>query len=361
MIRTIGFDASVTLAPNGGGIARYTLELLKALVAMGTPNTRFVVLLNSLRHSPGKQHQFLFDSAMVEVVRSRWPGTMVVKGWGRNRWPRWEDLVKTPCDLVHAPAGYLPSTRNTPVMLTIHDLAFLREKVKSPLAGAWFEKVYQERLDTVVKIITPSRFVACEVVQAYGLPAKSVQAIHSGIDTQLFPPSSESDKSFDVLAITSSGIERKRSEWIAPIIEGAERLLGRTISCSVLGGTVGECPSPLILQPRLTDQELAGLYGRARVVLFPTKEEGFGFPVLESLACGTPVVCGKNSSLTEVGGDIASFSREDTIEGFAETLADQLRIKPDDQWEEKARSHAQEFNWKKTAQEVFNVYMEALR
>ena len=76
----MGYDASVTLG-TAGGIARYTLELLRDLVALRNPNIQFVVLLNSLRHKPNAAHEFLLHAPNVCVIRRPLPGGWLVRRW----------------------------------------------------------------------------------------------------------------------------------------------------------------------------------------------------------------------------------------------------------------------------------------
>lgn len=103
----------------------------------------------------------------------------------------------------------------------------------------------------------------------------------------------------------------------------------------------------------VSEEEKIALLNKAKVYVQPSIYEGFGLPVLEAMACGTPVICGRNSSLVEIAGDAATYAN---IEDSAD-LADKIsKIKITG----KEISQAKKFSWEKTAAETFNVYEKIL-
>jgi glycosyltransferase involved in cell wall biosynthesis len=110
----------------------------------------------------------------------------------------------------------------------------------------------------------------------------------------------------------------------------------------------------------LSDEELRAAYQRASVFVLPSSYEGFGLPVLEAMACGTPVVCSNATSLPEVAGDAALLVEPGRAEPLAEairrvltdqTLAEDLR--------KRGLHQARAFTWKRAAQETVEVYRRA--
>ena len=103
------------------------------------------------------------------------------------------------------------------------------------------------------------------------------------------------------------------------------------------------------------------IYGAADVFVFPSLYEGFGIPVIESMASGTPVVTADNSSLKEAGGDAALYSNATDIKGIADNIA---RVLDDDELRnamiEKGIKHALTFSWKKSAEKTLEVYERLL-
>jgi glycosyltransferase involved in cell wall biosynthesis len=112
----------------------------------------------------------------------------------------------------------------------------------------------------------------------------------------------------------------------------------------------------------VNDSELRALYSAAKVYACPSLYEGFGFTVLESMECGTPVVCNGETSLPEIAGDAALYADPRKPDEFAHALHKaftdaSLRRS----LVEKGRMNLQRFNWVNTARETFEVYQNAVR
>lgn len=103
----------------------------------------------------------------------------------------------------------------------------------------------------------------------------------------------------------------------------------------------------------ISEKEKIILLNKARVYVQPSIYEGFGLPVLEAMACGTPVVCGKNSSFPEIAGDAATYADVTNINDLADKI---LKIKKTG----KEMAQARKFNWEKTAEETYEVYQKIL-
>jgi glycosyltransferase involved in cell wall biosynthesis len=108
---------------------------------------------------------------------------------------------------------------------------------------------------------------------------------------------------------------------------------------------------------RVDDEELVTLYRGASCLLFPSPAEGFGFPLLEAMACGAPVVCADSGSLPQVAGGAARLAPShdhDAIAGaIAEVLADPKH------WRERGLARAARFTWARCAEQTVRVYREA--
>lgn len=107
----------------------------------------------------------------------------------------------------------------------------------------------------------------------------------------------------------------------------------------------------------VTDNDLRALYSGATVLMFPSKAEGFGFPILESFACGTPVMTCSNTSLTEVGKDVALYVGEDNID----EMINVMRLFEHEDYDmnlfmRKAQELLSLFSWDETAKNYINFY-----
>jgi glycosyltransferase involved in cell wall biosynthesis len=107
----------------------------------------------------------------------------------------------------------------------------------------------------------------------------------------------------------------------------------------------------------VSDDELPALYNAATLLALPSRYEGFGLPVLEAMACGTPVVCSNTSSLPEVAGQAALLVSPEDVQGWAEAIT---RLWNDDallaQMRERGFAQAARFTWEHAARKTIEVY-----
>ena len=110
----------------------------------------------------------------------------------------------------------------------------------------------------------------------------------------------------------------------------------------------------------LSDEEVGAFYQAMDGVVVPSLYEGFGLPVLEALAHGTPVICSNTTSLPEVGGDEAIYFDPTSPEELAARLSQLATGGMNDRWREQARARAARFSWRASLEGVFDVYEKTL-
>lgn len=201
-------------------------------------------------------------------------------------------------DVLHCPTYRGPLRGRVPVVVTVHDLAILRWPGAFP---PWHRQYGRTLLRRVVRaadaVVAVSDFTRREVVELLGVPEERTRVVPNGVD-QVFTSDGPAGEGDYVLAV---GTLEPRKNLAASA--QAARLAGvelRVVGARGWGGVdapgwVGEA----------TDEELARLYRGARCVLYPSLYEGFGLPVLEAMASGTPVVTSAGSAMEEVAGGAA--------------------------------------------------------
>lgn len=104
--------------------------------------------------------------------------------------------------------------------------------------------------------------------------------------------------------------------------------------------------------------DLVLIYNLASATVLPSFYEGFGLPVLESMACGTPVICSNNSSLAEISGQLVQYCKPNDPKDIAQKIVENLKLSKNerDLLSEKLIVHAKKFSWEKTAKETASVY-----
>ena len=356
----IGIDASTTLAPRTG-IGRFTLELLRALVAHPRNDLEFVVLINSRRREIDAAHDFLVKSPRVRIVTRRVPGPMLVQSWAKLRMPTLESMLGESIDVAFAPAGYLPPTR-APLVATVHDLSFLRDAPEdlAPLAGRLFKDSWPRLLPSAAAIVTVSEFVRRDLLACYEQidPARVSSAL-LGVDHIRESPVHTRPRRW--LFAVAAEEPRKRLDLLLESYSRLREQLGQKTPALKLVGASRKRALPIGVERLawLEDEELRICYEGALATVLTSREEGFGLPVLEAMRAGSPVICGCNSSLAEIGKGFATFVRDETADGFAEGMRSLCESHVTDAESMRLQAHAARFVWSRTANHYVDVFEKA--
>jgi len=325
----IGFDTS-PLHQTVAGVNRYVTSLLAALEATSEVSIRRYAL-------PGRGR---LTSAVRDVA------------WYLGALPR--AASRDSVALLHCPTQRAPTRARVPLVVTVHDVATLR---LPDAFNAWTRRYTSALLPRVVRsadrIIAVSEFTASELTSLLGVPHDKIAVVPNGVSTSFGPGGDAADGDY-VLAVAT--VEpRKNLERIAEAVH-AHRSELRHVGASGWGS--------VRLDERVTrlgvvsDGELGRLYRGARCLAYVPLYEGFGLPVLEAMASGTPVVASDIPALREVAGAAAVYvdplDTEDIARGLSEV--DERR----DELVAAGRERAATFSWQRTAEATLEVYREVL-
>ena len=347
------------------GITRYTRSLMFALQALNPdPRYRFTVF----RH---RKH------AAAALPPGNWDHRILLSpahhAW-EQRMLAWE-LRRLRLDGAHFPDFIGPYRSPLKTVITVHDLAFLRwPEHLTPEAQAYYGQL-PAAIDHARAVITPSRRTRDDLVAYLPQAAEKVRVIHSGVNPVFQAPSGHAQPADDGLPahfLLHVGTLEPRKN--IPALLDAFSLLRRAQVAPdlhlVLAGAAGwgqdnhaarvqalGLESVCLFRHRLSDAGLVRAYQRARCLMHPAFYEGFGFTLLEAMACGTPVVASRASCLPEIAGEAALFAEPHDAEG----LAAQARRLLEDRELAQAQiargfKRAAQFTWASAAARTLEVY-----
>jgi len=203
-------------------------------------------------------------------------------------------------DVLHCPTFRGPFSARTPLVVTVHDLAVLREP-------AWFNRwtrtysrfAVPRVVRAATRVIAVSEFTKSELVDLLGTPEAKIRVVPNAVE-EVFTPDGPRAEGRYVLAVGTLE-PRKNLERIAAAVDGELRVVGT----KGWGGV--HPPANVTWLGDVDDEELARLYRGARCLVYASLYEGFGLPVAEALACGCPIVTSAGSAMAEIAGDDATY------------------------------------------------------
>lgn len=378
----IGIDYTAAVW-QGGGIGRYTRNLIRALAKLDMDNYYTLFVAGGWGKGDGLGPWPANFRVRTVPLSHRWVQIL----WQRLRLPLPVQAFTGTLDLFHSPDFVLPPTGQTPAILTVHDLSFLRvPQYFVPGFRDYLEGAVSRAVKRAQHILADSESTRRDLVELMAVEPGRVSVLYPGVEPRFQPV-----KDPEVLARTRAryalpdrfamGLStlqpRKNFEGL---IEAFRRLLfahGSELDLAdlhlvIIGGKGWMFDDMLALVDRAglkdrvhfpgfaADDDLPALYSLADVFAFPSWYEGFGIPVLEAMACGTPVVAADNSSLPEAVGGAGLMVEAGDTDGLAgalgQLLTDQsLRERLIPAGYEQARG----FSWDESARQLLSVY-EAL-
>lgn len=286
-------------------------------------------------------------------------------------------LPKIKSDIVHFTSQTLSMPllfRRYKSIVTVHDIALFEFRRKELFAGkrlSFFRKVFLKlnlmALRKADRIIADSEFTKRRVVEILGYPAEKIDVVYLGVDMKAYSPSPAKKEPYMVLYV---GSEMPRKN-LSVLIKAFAKLKKKIPESRLLKIGEPQWPNSRAKLKKMASElgvsdsvefidnvkDLASYYRKATVLVHPSIYEGFGFPVLEAMACGCPVISSDKTSLPEVGGDAALYFDGHDIENLADEI---YRVMTDSKLRQKMVKNgfrqAKKFSWKKCADDTIEVY-----
>jgi glycosyltransferase involved in cell wall biosynthesis len=379
-VTRIAVDARPAAFPKKTGIGYYTWHLLRLLpeVDPGTSYVGWYLDAGALMGRPSPR-PIDHPPSNLRLRRTPIPAQWFERSSERFDLPRVEWFARF--DVLFAPNFIPPPTRTGRLVVTVHDLAFRLFPDSAPHGTRrWLERL-DRALARASRVIAVSQTTRHDLIRLYGVREEVVAVVPHGVDHRVFrpaPPESieQTMRRFGVdgpYLLSLGGLEPRKN--LPSLIRAFARMPPDPDPTLVIAGArtawnpqgwdslrsaLAELPEGIrrrvILTGYLSEQEKVALLSGALALCYPSTYEGFGLPVLEAMACGTPVITSNVSALPEVAGDAALLVDPDDVGAIASAMD---RIVGDPTLREDLRkaglARAGEFDWLTTARRTAEV------
>jgi glycosyltransferase involved in cell wall biosynthesis len=301
--------------------------------------------------------------------------------WDRLRLPIPVEALTGPIDLYHATDFVLPPTLpRTKTLLTVHDLSFVRvPETATPRLKAYLDQVVPRSVKAADHILADSSATRDDLISIYTVPSDKITVLLSGVSPH-FRPTPLTDtlrqkyridhrpyiftvgtvqprKNYARLA-QAIAMLRAQGHDVVLCIAGGKGWLETEIHQAIQETDIAEAVRFLGF---VDDYDLPALYSGAACMAFPSLYEGFGLPVLEAMACGTPVVTSNVSSLPEAAGNAALMVDPYDVYDLGRQLS---RVLDDSalraNLQQRGLARVKTFTWKRAAQQLRACYASLL-
>lgn len=370
----IGIEAQRIFRKNKHGMDYVVLQEIKELQLLDTGNEYFIFV------KPGED-RCIDETKNFHIIEVKCPS-----------YPLWEQVAlpyaarKYNVDILHCTSNTAPIICNTPLVLTLHDIIFLEPRDTNNksfyqnLGWLYRRLVVPRILDKCRRIITVSNFELKNIIGKLSIPESRMAMIYNGFNTWFKPIN-------DVESITSKYIGETGYFFFLgntdPKKNTERTLIAYSNYCKqssvkrkllvadlapqyleefIVKNKLDNIRDQVVLTGYVVNSHLPYIYNGAFAFLYTSLRESFGIPLLEAMACGTPVITSNTSSMPEIGGKDAALVNPESSEEITQMM---LRMENDNEYREKIKAIGLErvghFSWRNTASNLLKLYKDVYR
>ena len=376
----IGIDVTAAVT-QGGGIGRYTRELIYALTAVDTTTAYHFFSAKHPAASPVPSPIPTAHNVTVHTapVNERW----LYRLWYRLRLPLPVQWLTGKLDLFHSPDFVLPPVGGQiPSLLTVHDISFVHYPETFPRRlVTYLNQVVPRSIQRATHLLADSEATKADLQACWQVPGEKITVLYSGVHER-FQPVTEPEKLTAVRQkyglgdspyILSVGTVQPRKNY-KMLIQAFQPIAASFPHRLIIGGGKGWLDDEMLAEVNkqgldgrvhftgfVADADLPALYSGADLFVFPSLYEGFGLPLLEAMGCGTAVISSNASSLPEVAGQAAVLLPPEDQAAWSQMmellLADSFEQR---RYIEAGFSQVRQFRWQKSARQLLRIYQQLL-
>ncbi len=380
--KRIGIDVTAAVT-QGGGIGRYTRELVKALVQSECSGDYDYVFFTARPDRDLPVSDPLPRGDNITYRQAPVSQAWLYRLWHRLRIPVPIQVTTGKLDLFHSPDFVLPAVLGPiPKLLTVHDLSFIRyPEAFTPALVRYLNQAVPRSIERASCILADSKATKKDLIDYWQVPAEKVSVLYSGVSNS-FKPITDKRKLKETRIKYSLGDEpyilgvgtlQPRKNY-SLLVRAFKKIAQQYPHNLFIAGGKGWLYEEMMTEVDqlglnhrvrflgfVADDDLPGLYSQAALFVFPSLYEGFGLPLLEAMACGVPVITSNASSLPEVVGDAAVTLPPENMEAWSETI---LALMADSSRRTAlvvaGFLQARRFTWNRAAKQLMSVYEELL-
>ena len=365
----IGIEAQRIFRKNKHGMDYVVLQEIKELQKMDAKNEYFVFV------APGED-VCLGDTKNFHIIEI-----------GGTFYPVWEQMTlpkavkELNLDMLHCTSNTAPIRCKVPLILTLHDIIFLEPRDKNNKSlyqnMGWFYRrlVVPKILKKCQRIITVSNFEKNNIMSKLNIPKEKMAMIYNGYN-EWFKPIDDTEHIFQkyieepgyFFFLGNTDPKKNTERTLIAYAKYLERssvkrkLLMADLDKTYLDDIVKrnhleEMMQHVIMPGYIVNSDLPYIYNNAFAFLYTSLRESFGIPLLEAMACGTPVITSNTSSMPEIGGPEAILINPENPDEITDMM---IRLEEDDEFYSQQKEiglvRAEQFSWKQTAEHLLDLY-----